>query len=109
MRRWLCTVDRPPDRDHLFTREGEGYEEPFERDGTTRQSRGGNRHIVEVRGRGEGLSRWPREIEPWLGRSNRSRGFEPWLGVELWLDGSTWLSCGSHSIERKVGKRLRLD
>ncbi|PKI54255.1 hypothetical protein CRG98_025352, partial [Punica granatum] len=36
MKRWLCTMDRPSDRDHLFTGEGEGCEEPFERDGTTR-------------------------------------------------------------------------
>ncbi|OWM65106.1 hypothetical protein CDL15_Pgr002266 [Punica granatum] len=36
VKRWLCTVDRPSDRDHLFTGEGEGCEEPFERDGTTR-------------------------------------------------------------------------
>ncbi|PKI71434.1 hypothetical protein CRG98_008171 [Punica granatum] len=44
MKRWLCTVDRPSDRDHLFTGEGEGCEEPFERDGTTRQGRGAKRH-----------------------------------------------------------------
>ncbi|PKI56148.1 hypothetical protein CRG98_023466 [Punica granatum] len=44
-----------------------------------------------------------------LGLSCRSRGFEPRLGVEPWLDGSAWLSYGSHSIERKVGKCLRLD
>ncbi|PKI55959.1 hypothetical protein CRG98_023650 [Punica granatum] len=49
MKRWLCTVDRPSDRDHLFTREDEGSEEPFERDGMTRQSHGRNRHVVEVR------------------------------------------------------------
>ncbi|OWM87031.1 hypothetical protein CDL15_Pgr006195 [Punica granatum] len=44
MKRWLCTVDRPSDRDHLFTGEGEGCEEPFERDGTTRQGGGVKRH-----------------------------------------------------------------
>ncbi|PKI48714.1 hypothetical protein CRG98_030895 [Punica granatum] len=44
-----------------------------------------------------------------LGLSCRSRGFEPRLGVEPWLDGSAWLSCGSHSIEGKVGKCLKLD
>ncbi|PKI37344.1 hypothetical protein CRG98_042266 [Punica granatum] len=49
MKRWLCTVDRPSDRDHLFTREGEGCEEPFERDGTTRRSRGEKRHVVRAR------------------------------------------------------------
>ncbi|PKI74821.1 hypothetical protein CRG98_004839 [Punica granatum] len=49
VKRWLCTVDRPSDRDHLFKGEGEGCDEPFERDGTTRQSRGRNRHVVEVR------------------------------------------------------------
>ncbi|OWM74513.1 hypothetical protein CDL15_Pgr005092 [Punica granatum] len=42
--RWLCTVDRPSDRDHLFTGEGEGCEEPLEHDGTTRQSRGAKWH-----------------------------------------------------------------
>ncbi|OWM77599.1 hypothetical protein CDL15_Pgr016997 [Punica granatum] len=47
--RWLCTVDRPPDRDHIFTGEGEGYEEPFERDGTTPQSRGRKWHVVKIR------------------------------------------------------------
>ncbi|PKI71430.1 hypothetical protein CRG98_008167 [Punica granatum] len=36
-------------------------------------------------------------------------GVEPWLGVEPRLDGLAWLSCGSHSIKRKAGKRLRLD
>ncbi|OWM72669.1 hypothetical protein CDL15_Pgr002565 [Punica granatum] len=49
VRRRLCTVDRPSDRDHLFTREGEGCEEPFERDGTTRQSRGTKWHAWKVR------------------------------------------------------------
>ncbi|OWM86323.1 hypothetical protein CDL15_Pgr020631 [Punica granatum] len=49
MRRRLCTVGRPSDRDHLFTREGEGYEEPFERDGTTRRSRGTKRHAWKAR------------------------------------------------------------
>ncbi|PKI78843.1 hypothetical protein CRG98_000768 [Punica granatum] len=51
MKRWLCTVDRPSDRDHLFTGEGEGCEEPFKRDGTTRQSRGEERHVVRARTR----------------------------------------------------------
>ncbi|PKI51570.1 hypothetical protein CRG98_028032 [Punica granatum] len=46
---WLCAVDQPSDRDHLFTGEGEGCEEPFELDGTTRQSRGKKRHVVEAR------------------------------------------------------------
>ncbi|PKI40908.1 hypothetical protein CRG98_038706 [Punica granatum] len=45
VKRWLCTVDRPSDRDHLFTREGEGCEEPFERDGTTLRSRGRKWHV----------------------------------------------------------------
>ncbi|OWM65115.1 hypothetical protein CDL15_Pgr027185 [Punica granatum] len=49
MKRWLCTVDRPSDRDHLFTGEGEGCEEPFERDGTTRQSRGTKWHAWKAR------------------------------------------------------------
>ncbi|PKI42990.1 hypothetical protein CRG98_036615 [Punica granatum] len=44
VKRWLCTVDRPSDRDHLFAREGEGCEEPFERDGTTVRSRGKKWH-----------------------------------------------------------------
>ncbi|PKI60860.1 hypothetical protein CRG98_018733 [Punica granatum] len=37
MKRRLCTVDRPSDRDHLFMRKGEGCEEPFEQDGMTRR------------------------------------------------------------------------
>ncbi|OWM63156.1 hypothetical protein CDL15_Pgr027007 [Punica granatum] len=49
MKRWLCTVDRPSDRDHLFTGEGEGCEEPFERDGTTRRSRGTKWHAWKAR------------------------------------------------------------
>ncbi|OWM76330.1 hypothetical protein CDL15_Pgr020638 [Punica granatum] len=48
MKRRLCTVDRPSDRDHLFTREGEGREEPFERDGTTLRSRGRKWHVEEL-------------------------------------------------------------
>ncbi|PKI58537.1 hypothetical protein CRG98_021069 [Punica granatum] len=43
--RRLCTVDWPSDSDHLFTGEGEGCEEPFERDGTTRRSRGRKWHV----------------------------------------------------------------
>ncbi|PKI26062.1 hypothetical protein CRG98_049249, partial [Punica granatum] len=46
--RRLCTVDRPSDRDHLFTGESEGYEGPFEREGTTRQSRGENGTLLKV-------------------------------------------------------------
>ncbi|PKI60722.1 hypothetical protein CRG98_018883 [Punica granatum] len=38
--RWLCTVDRLSDHDHLSTGKSEGYEGPFERDGTIRQGRG---------------------------------------------------------------------
>ncbi|PKI57875.1 hypothetical protein CRG98_021714 [Punica granatum] len=34
---------------------------------------------------------------------------EPWLGVEPRLEGLAWLSCGSHSTERKAEKRLKLD
>ncbi|PKI03241.1 hypothetical protein CRG98_049632 [Punica granatum] len=45
MKRWLCTVDRSSDRGHLFMREGEGCEEPFEHDGTTLQSRGRKWHV----------------------------------------------------------------
>ncbi|PKI42998.1 hypothetical protein CRG98_036612 [Punica granatum] len=44
--RRLCTVDRPSDRDHLFTGKGEGCEEPLERDGTTRRSRGKKWNVV---------------------------------------------------------------
>ncbi|PKI78551.1 hypothetical protein CRG98_001058 [Punica granatum] len=44
--RRLCTVDRPSDRDHLFTGEGESCEEPFERDGMTHRSRGKKWHVV---------------------------------------------------------------
>ncbi|OWM82706.1 hypothetical protein CDL15_Pgr014194 [Punica granatum] len=45
------------------------------------------------------------------GRGGRAElgGVEPWLGVEPRLDGSAWLSCRSHSVERKAGKCLRLD
>ncbi|OWM76953.1 hypothetical protein CDL15_Pgr011678 [Punica granatum] len=46
----LCTVDRPSDLDHLFTGEGEGCEEPFERDGMTLRSRGKKWHVEEVSG-----------------------------------------------------------
>ncbi|PKI61989.1 hypothetical protein CRG98_017621 [Punica granatum] len=49
VKRWLCTVDRPSDRDHLFTSEGEGCEEPFERDGSTRQSRRAKWHAWRIR------------------------------------------------------------
>ncbi|PKI61330.1 hypothetical protein CRG98_018285 [Punica granatum] len=51
MKRWLCTVDRPSDHDHLFTREAEGCEEPLECDGTTRQSRGAKWHVARFGGR----------------------------------------------------------
>ncbi|OWM91084.1 hypothetical protein CDL15_Pgr028136 [Punica granatum] len=51
VKRWLCTVDRPSDRDHRFTGEGEGCEEPFKCDGTTRQSRGKEWHVVKARTR----------------------------------------------------------
>ncbi|OWM82696.1 hypothetical protein CDL15_Pgr024848 [Punica granatum] len=49
MKRRLCTVVWLSDRDYFFTGESEGYEGPFERDGTTRQSRGREWHIVEAR------------------------------------------------------------
>ncbi|PKI48753.1 hypothetical protein CRG98_030854 [Punica granatum] len=49
MKRWLCTVDPPSDRDHLFTGEGEGCEEPLECDGTTQQSRGAKWRVVRAR------------------------------------------------------------
>ncbi|PKI62779.1 hypothetical protein CRG98_016822 [Punica granatum] len=49
MMRWLCTVDRPSDRDHFFTGEGEGREEPLEWDGTTRQSRGAKWYAWKAR------------------------------------------------------------
>ncbi|PKI71903.1 hypothetical protein CRG98_007708 [Punica granatum] len=137
--RRLCTVDRPSDRDHLFTGKGEGCEEPLERDGTTRRSRGKKWNVVysvcaaregkakESDGcdgcvrrseRSEGnlncvvgrlWSRWPWREEPRLGLSRRSQGFELRLGVEPWLNGSAWLSCGLRSIERKAGKCLELD
>ncbi|PKI70814.1 hypothetical protein CRG98_008809 [Punica granatum] len=47
-RRRLCTVVWLLDRDHLFTGKSEGCEGPFERDGTTRRSRGKEWHVVEV-------------------------------------------------------------
>ncbi|OWM84425.1 hypothetical protein CDL15_Pgr018884 [Punica granatum] len=49
MKRRLCTVGRPSDRDRLFTEEGEGCEKPFERDGTTRRSRGKKWHVWKAR------------------------------------------------------------
>ncbi|PKI40050.1 hypothetical protein CRG98_039561 [Punica granatum] len=49
MKWWLCTVDRPSYHDHLFTRDGEGCEEPLECDGTTRQSHGAKWHVVRAR------------------------------------------------------------
>ncbi|OWM66809.1 hypothetical protein CDL15_Pgr012401 [Punica granatum] len=73
MKRRLCTVDRPSDRDHLFTEEGEGCEEPFECDGMTGRSRGTKWHAWRTRcapgisletrffvraERGEGGSEW---------------------------------------------------
>ncbi|PKH93905.1 hypothetical protein CRG98_049808 [Punica granatum] len=47
--RGLCKVERLSDRDHLFMGESVGREGPFERDGTTRRSRGEKWHVVEVR------------------------------------------------------------
>ncbi|PKI61999.1 hypothetical protein CRG98_017608 [Punica granatum] len=49
MKRRLSTVEWLSDRDHLFTGESEGCEEPLERDGTTRQSRGKKWQVVGVR------------------------------------------------------------
>ncbi|OWM63176.1 hypothetical protein CDL15_Pgr009401 [Punica granatum] len=49
MMRCLCTVDRPSDRDHFFTGEGEGREEPLECDGTTRRSREAKWHAWKAR------------------------------------------------------------
>ncbi|PKI18290.1 hypothetical protein CRG98_049436, partial [Punica granatum] len=42
--RRLCTVGGLSDRDHLFTGESGGYEEPLERDGMTHRSRGKKWH-----------------------------------------------------------------
>ncbi|PKI51573.1 hypothetical protein CRG98_028035 [Punica granatum] len=58
---------------------------------------------------GEELEPPAKGISRGLGRSNRSHGFEPRLGVEPWLNGLAWLSCGSHSVKRKAGKSFRLD
>ncbi|OWM89022.1 hypothetical protein CDL15_Pgr023432 [Punica granatum] len=60
----------------------------------------------------ESLGRWSRR--PWVlaeARCGQAVAWrvEPWLAVELRLDGSAWLSCGSHSTERKAGKCLKLD
>ncbi|OWM90631.1 hypothetical protein CDL15_Pgr023862 [Punica granatum] len=46
--RRLCTVVGLSDRDHLFTGESGGCEEPFERDGTTRQGRGWKWHVKRL-------------------------------------------------------------
>ncbi|PKI53387.1 hypothetical protein CRG98_026227 [Punica granatum] len=45
VKRRLCAVVGLSDRDHLFTGESEGCEEPLEHDGTTGQSRGRKRHV----------------------------------------------------------------
>ncbi|PKI42016.1 hypothetical protein CRG98_037594 [Punica granatum] len=52
MVRRLSTVERLSDRDHLFTGESEGCEEPFERDGTTHRSRGKKWHVGRLGVRG---------------------------------------------------------
>ncbi|PKI78400.1 hypothetical protein CRG98_001221 [Punica granatum] len=44
-----------------------------------------------------------------LGRPSRGLGLSRDLGFEPRLGGLAWLSCGSHSTKRKVGKRSRLD
>ncbi|PKI55407.1 hypothetical protein CRG98_024180 [Punica granatum] len=49
MKRGLCTGVWLSDRDHLFTGESEGCERPFERDGTTRRSRGKKWHSWRAR------------------------------------------------------------
>ncbi|PKI75393.1 hypothetical protein CRG98_004222 [Punica granatum] len=105
----LCTVGRASDHDHLFTEEGEGCEEPFERDGATRRSRGKKWHIGRLGKEEASLEPPAKGISRGLGLSRWSRGFEPRLGEKSWLDGSAWLSCGFHLIERKAGKRLKLD
>ncbi|OWM72894.1 hypothetical protein CDL15_Pgr028134 [Punica granatum] len=58
---------------------------------------------------GESLSRREEGFEPWLGAVQSEPRVEPWLRVEPRLDGLAWLSCGPHSMERKAGKRLKLD
>ncbi|PKI57000.1 hypothetical protein CRG98_022606 [Punica granatum] len=59
MKRGLCTVVWLSDRDHLFTGESEGCEGPFERDGTTRQSRGRKWHVWRTRMRRRNFPRDP--------------------------------------------------
>ncbi|PKI18352.1 hypothetical protein CRG98_049374, partial [Punica granatum] len=49
---------------------------------------------------GEEPTAWGRPFEPRV---------EPWLGIEPRLDGLAWLGCGSHSVERKAGKCLKLN
>ncbi|PKI73406.1 hypothetical protein CRG98_006176 [Punica granatum] len=44
-----------------------------------------------------------------LGRLDRGLGSSSGCGFEPWLGGLAWLSCGSHSIRRKVEKSSRLD
>ncbi|PKI63836.1 hypothetical protein CRG98_015820 [Punica granatum] len=76
MKRRLCTVVWLSDR--------EGYEEPFERDGTTRQSRGRKWHVVEARmPRGTFLR--PDSLHGWnvmLKASNRKS--KPGNGLRGW-------------------------
>ncbi|OWM75322.1 hypothetical protein CDL15_Pgr012282 [Punica granatum] len=82
--RRLCTVDRPSDRDHLFTGESEGYEGPFEREGMTRQSFGEKWHVVEVWMHPAGSSGpdcsygWNVVLETSNGKSKPGNGLRGW-------------------------------
>ncbi|PKI46861.1 hypothetical protein CRG98_032747, partial [Punica granatum] len=100
---WLCTVDRPSDRDHLFTREGEGCEEPFERDGTTLRSRGkkcyvGKLGITRVTLSGpDSLHGWNTTMEASNGESKPGnglrRGSKRGDGCDGWMVGGDGCEC----------------
>ncbi|PKI48247.1 hypothetical protein CRG98_031362 [Punica granatum] len=84
-----CTVDRPSDRDHLFTREGEGCEEPFERDGTTLRSRGRKWHAWLARCAAREISGpecshgWNTMMESSNGESKPGNGLRGWRMCRL--------------------------
>ncbi|PKI70905.1 hypothetical protein CRG98_008700 [Punica granatum] len=69
MKRGLCTVVWLSDRDHLFMGESEGCEGPFERDGTTRQSRGRKWQVwrTRMRRRNRLGTRWCLQLERGVG------------------------------------------
>ncbi|PKI55888.1 hypothetical protein CRG98_023704 [Punica granatum] len=90
VRRCLCTVDRSSDRDHLFTGEGEGGEESFECDGTTRQGREKKWHVDEAREFGDF---WLKSGRVVTGIPGGFPAILAGLGLGKGLDG-TWVWAG---------------